>query len=142
MKKYMVVLFILAVACTFSLSAVAATSFEKENFDGKFKMDVVKGSDFDKSEADGVVTYLDADKGIFVIYTEDPAINPNLADKEFDAFESASGFDTDGKAGDIRVYKKGDIYGAMAVDDGIMVVVGYNDRDDAIDMAKSIKFTN
>lgn len=29
----------------------------------------------------------------------------------------------------------------MAVDDGIMVVVGYNDRDDAIDMTKSIVFT-
>lgn len=142
MKKYMVVLFILAVACAFSLSAVAATSFEKENFDGKFKMDVVKGSDFDKTESEGVVTYLDADKGIFVIYTEDPAINTKLDDKEFDAFESSSGFDADGKDGDIRVYKKGDIYGAMAVDDGIMVVVGYNDRDDAIDMAKSIKFTN
>ena len=34
MKKYMVVLFILAVACAFSLSAVAATSFEKQDFDG------------------------------------------------------------------------------------------------------------
>ncbi len=29
----------------------------------------------------------------------------------------------------------------MAVDDGIMVVVGYNNRTDAIDMAKSIEFT-
>lgn len=142
MKKYMVILFILAVACAFSLSAVAATSFEKENFDGKFKMDVVKGTDFDRSESEGIVTYMDAGNSIFVIYTEDPAINPNLDDKEFDAFESASGFDSDGTDGDIRVYKKGDIYGAMAVDDGIIVVVGYNDRDDAIDMAKSIKFTN
>ena len=140
MKKYMSVLLILAIACAFTISVAAATSFEKEDFDGKFKMDVIKGSDFDKSEAEGVVTYLDADKGMFVIYSEDPAINPNLDDKEFDAFESASGFDADGKDGDSRVYKKGDIYGAMAVDDGIIVVVGYNDRDDAIDMAKSIEF--
>ena len=29
----------------------------------------------------------------------------------------------------------------MAVDEGIIVVVGYDDRDDAIDMAKSIVFT-
>jgi hypothetical protein len=141
MKKYMVILFILAVACAFSLSAVTATTFEKENFDGKFKMDVAKGSDFDRSESDGIVTYMDAGNSIFVIYAEDSAISPDMSDKEFDAFEKASGFEADGKDGDIRVYKKGDIYGAMAVDDGIIVVVGYDDRDDAIDMAKSIKFT-
>ncbi len=140
MKKKWTILFILAVACAFSISAIAATSFEEQDFDGKFKMDVVKGADFDKTEAEGVVTYLDADSGLFVIYTEDPSINPNLDDKEFDAFESASGFDADGKDGDIRVYQKGSVYGAMAVGDGIMVVVGYNDRDDAIDMAKSIEF--
>lgn len=140
MKKKWTILFILAVACAFSLSAVVATTFEEQDFDGKFKMDVVKGADFDKTEAEGVVTYLDADKGMFVIYTEDSSINPKLDDKEFDAFESASGFDADGKDGDIRVYKKGDIYGALAVDDGIMVVVGYDDRDDAIEMAKSIEF--
>ena len=62
MKKYMVVLFILAVACAFSLSAVAATSFEKQDFDGKFKMDVVKGADFERSEAEGVVTFMDVGK--------------------------------------------------------------------------------
>jgi hypothetical protein len=141
MKKIWAILFILAIACAFSVTAVAATSFEEQDFDGKFKMDVVKGADFDKTEAEGVVTYLDADKGLFVIYSADPAINPKLDDKEFDAFESASGFTADGKDGDIRVYEKGSIYGAMAVGDGIMVVVGYNDRDDAIDMAKSIEFT-
>lgn len=141
MKKYMSILLILAIACAFTISVAAATNYEKENFDGKFKMDVIKGADFDKTEADDVVTYLDKDNSLFVIYSEDPAINPKLDDKEFDAFESASGFDADGKDGDIRVYKKGDIYGAMAVDDGIIVVVGYNDRDDAINMAKSIVFT-
>ena len=49
MKKYMLILFILAIACAFSLSAVAATSFEKQDFDGKFKMDVVKGSNLKKN---------------------------------------------------------------------------------------------
>lgn len=140
MKKYMVVLFILAIACAFSISAVAATSFEKQDFDGKFKMDVVKGADFKKSEVEGIVTYMDTDKGMFVIYTEDPSLNKNLDDKEFDSFQATSGFDSDGKDGDIRVYKKDNTYGALTVDDGIMVVVGYSDRDDAIDMAKSIVF--
>ena len=82
MKKKWTILFILAVACAFSISAIAATSFEEQDFDGKFKMDVVKGADFDKTEAEGVVTYLDADSGLFVIYTEDPSINPNLDDKD------------------------------------------------------------
>ena len=141
MKKYMVVLFILAVACAFSLSAVAATSFEKQDFDGKFKMAVVKGADFERSEAEGVVTFMDVGKGIFVLYSKDPSINKNMDEKEYDAFQTASGFKADGKDGDIRVYKKGDLYGAMAVDEGIIVVVGYDDRDDAIDMAKSIVFT-
>ena len=141
MKKYMVVLFILAVACAFSISAVAATSFEKHDFDGEFKMDVVKGSDFEKTDADGVITFMDTDYSMFVIYYKDPSINKTMDEKEYDAFQSASGFKADGKDGDIRVYKKGDLYGAMAVDDGIIVVVGYDDRDDAIDMAKSIVFT-
>ena len=141
MKKYMVVLFILAVALAFSISAVAATSFEKQDFDGKFKMDIVKGADFTKTEAGGIVTYMDMDNSIFVIYSEDSSINKSMDEKEFDEFQAASGFKSDGKDGDIRVYKKDNIYGAMAVDDGIMVVVGYNDRDDAIDMAKSIVFT-
>ena len=63
------------------------------------------------------------------------------SDNEFDEFQKASGFKADGKDGDIRVYKKDKFYGAMAVDDGIIVVVGYNNRADAIDMAKSIEFT-
>ena len=73
--------------------------------------------------------------------SKDPSINKNMDEKEYDAFQTASGFKADGKDGDIRVYKKGDLYGAMAVDEGIIVVVGYDDRDDAIDMAKSIVFT-
>ena len=141
MKKYMVVLFILAVACAFSLSAVAATSFEKQDFDGKFKMNIIKGADFKKTEAEGIVTYMDMDKKIIVIYSEDPSINKNMDEKEYDAFQATSGFKADGKDGDIRVYKKDNIYGAMAVDDGMMVVVGCKDRNDAIDMAKSIEFT-
>ena len=50
MKKYTLILFVLAVACAFSLSAVAATSFEKQDFDGKFKMDVVKRFNLKKTE--------------------------------------------------------------------------------------------
>lgn len=141
MKRYMVILFILAVACAFSLSAVAATSFEKQDFDGKFKMNIIKGADFKKTEAEGIVTYMDMDKKIIVIYSEDPSINKNMDEKEYDAFQATSGFKADGKDGDIRVYKKDNIYGAMAVDDGMMVVVGCKDRNDAIDMAKSIEFT-
>ena len=141
MKKYITLLLILAVACAFSISAIAATDFENHDFDGKFKMDIVQGVDLEKSNENGVITYFDIDKSFFVIYTEDNSLNPNLDDKEFDAFQSNSGFDADGKDGDIRVYKKGDLYSALVVDDGILVVVGYNDRDDAIDMAKSIVFT-
>ena len=141
MKKYMLILFILAVACAFSLSAVAATSFEKQDFDGKFKMDVVKGSDFKKTESEGAILFMDEDKSLIVTYYEDPSINKNMDEKEFDAFQATSGFKTDGKDGDIRVYKKDKYHGAMAIDDGIIVVVGCKDRDDAIDMAKSIEFT-
>lgn len=141
MKKYMLVLFILAVACAFSLSAVAATSFEKQDFDGKFKMDVLKGSKLNKTEDDGIISFMDQDKSLFVMYYTDPSIKKNLSDNEFDEFQKASGFNADGKDGDIRVYKKNKFYGAMAVDDGIMVVVGYNNRTDAVDMAKSIEFT-
>ena len=141
MKKYMLILFILAIACAFSLSAVAATSFEKQDFDGKFKMDVVKGSNLKKTEEDGIILFMDKDKSLLVTYYADPSINKNLSDNEFDEFQKASGFKADGKDGDIRVYKKDKFYGAMAVDDGIMVVVGYNNRTDAIDMAKSIEFT-
>lgn len=141
MKKKWTILFILAVACAFSISAIAATTFENQDFDGKFKMDVIQGADFEKTESDGVITYLDADKNLFLIYSEDSSINPKMDDAEYKTFELSSGFNPDGKDGDIRVYKKNDIYGAMAVGDGIMVVVGYDDRADAIDMAKSIVFT-
>jgi len=141
MKKYMLILFILAVACAFSLSAVAATSFEKQDFDGKFKMDILKGSNLKKTEEDGIILFMDKDKSLLVTYYADPSINKNLSDNEFDEFQKASGFNADGKDGDIRVYKKDKFYGAMAVDDEIIVVVGYNNRADAIDMAKSIEFT-
>ena len=137
----MLVLFILAVACAFSLSAVAATSFEKQDFDGKFKMDVLKGSKLNKTEDDGIISFMDQDKSLFVMYYTDPSIKKNLSDNEFDEFQKASGFNADGKDGDIRVYKKDNMYGAMTIDDGVMVVVGYKDRDDAIDMAKSVEFT-
>ncbi|MBR3156430.1 MAG: hypothetical protein IKF13_06415 [Methanobrevibacter sp.] len=58
MKKYTLILFVLAVACAFSLSAVAATSFEKQDFDGKFKMDVVKRSNLKKKPKKMVSYYL------------------------------------------------------------------------------------
>jgi len=141
MKKYMLILFILAIACAFSLSTVVATSFEKQDFDGKFKMDVVKGSNLNKTEEEGIILFMDKDKSLLVTYYADPSIKKNLSDNEFDEFQKASGFKADGKDGDIRVYKKDKFYGAMAVDDGIMVVVGYNNRADAINMAKSIEFT-
>ncbi|WP_292601088.1 hypothetical protein [Methanobrevibacter sp. UBA212] len=74
MKKYMLILFILAVACAFSLSAVAATSFEKQDFDGKFKMDILKGSNLKKTEDDSIVSFMDEDKSLIVMYYSDSSI--------------------------------------------------------------------
>ena len=104
-------------------------------------MDILKGSNLKKTEDDSIVSFMDEDKSLIVMYYSDSSIKKNLSDNEFDEFQKASGFNADGKDGDIRVYKKDKFYGAMAVDDGIMVVVGYNNRTDAIDMAKSIEFT-
>ena len=92
MKKYTLILFVLAVTCAFSLSAVAATSFEKQDFDGKFKMDVVKRSNLKKTEEDGIILFMDKDKSLLVTYYADPSINKNLSDNEFDEFQKASGF--------------------------------------------------
>ena len=138
----MSVLLILAIACAFSISVAAATEFEEMDFDGKFKMDVIKGCDFDKTEMEGVVTYLDLDNTVMVLYLEDPSISTDMDESEYKAFETSSGFEPDGKEGDIRVYKNEGMYGAMAVDDGIIMVVGCKDRADAIDMAKSVEFTH
>ena len=77
MKKYMLILFILAVACAFSLSAVAATSFEKQDFDGKFKMDILKGSNLKKTEDDSIVSFMDEDKSLIVMYYSDSSIKKN-----------------------------------------------------------------
>ena len=74
MKKYMLILFILAVACAFSLSAVPATSFEKQDFDGKFKMDILKGSNLKKTEDDSIVSFMDEDKSLIVMYYSDSSI--------------------------------------------------------------------
>ena len=74
MKKYMLILFILAVACAFSLSAVAASSFEKQDFDGKFKMDILKGSNLKKTEDDSIVSFMDEDKSLIVMYYSDSSI--------------------------------------------------------------------
>lgn len=141
MKKYMTILFILAIASAFSLSVAFATDFETKDFDGKFKMDVIKGSDFTKSDIEGVTTYLDLDNAVSVIYLEDPTISPDMDESEYDAFKQTSGFEDDGTDGDIRIYKGDGLYGAMAIDDGIIVVASCKDRNDAIDMAKSIEFT-
>ena len=141
MKRNITILLILAIACAFTLSAAAATDFEKKDFDGKFKMNIIKGCDFEKTESDGIVTYIDLDNSAFVIYAEDPSITADLSDEEIKAFESSLDFTPDGKEGNISVYKNGDLYGAMSSDDGIVVIAGANDRSDAVDMAKSVEFT-
>ena len=63
MKKYMLI-----------LSAVAATSFEKQDFDGKFKMDILKGSNLKKTEDDSIVSFMDEDKSLIVMYYSDSSI--------------------------------------------------------------------
>lgn len=142
MKRYLALLLILAIACGFSISAVVATDFEKMDFDGKFKMDVVNGCDFVRTEDDGLVTFMDIDKGISVFYIEDSSISKDMDEIYYDAFKSSSGFEDDGTEGNIRVYKNPDMYGALLTDEGIAVAVGSTDRSEAIEMAQSIEFTN
>lgn len=142
MKRYMSILLILAIACAFSLSVVVAADYETHDFDGKFKMDVYTGCNFDQSIDEGVVSYTDLDKQISVLYLENSAISTNMDESELQAFKDSSRFVDDGTEGDIHMYKKGSAYGAMVIDDGIIVVVLSNVREDALDMAKSIEFTD
>ena len=74
MKKYMLILFILAVACAFSLSAEAGSSFEKQDFAGKFKLCILKGSNLKKTEDDSIVSFMDEDKSLIVMYYSDSSI--------------------------------------------------------------------
>ena len=142
MKRYMSILLILAIACAFSASVVVAAEYETHDFDGKFKMDVYTGCDFDEDENQGVISYTDLDKHMSVIYLEDSSITPTMSESDLQAFKDTSGFVDDGTEGDIHMYKKGSAYGAMVIDDGIIVVVLSNVREDALDMAKSIEFTD
>ena len=140
MKKYLPILFILAIACAFSVSAVMAVDLEKHDFDGKFTMDVIKGSDFEKSEDDGVVTYMDFNTSMAVIYMEDDIIDKNEDYIFYDSFEKTSGFKYDSTEDDIHIYKQDDQYTTLVVDDGVAVSVLYNDKDTAVEMTKTVKF--
>ena len=142
MKKYLPILFILAIACAFSVSAVTAVDLEKQDFDGKFTMDVIKGSDFERTEADGVVTFLDFDTLMGVIYMEDDIINKDVDDSFYDSFETTSGFTYDSTEDGIHIYKQDDQYATLVVDDGIAVGVLYKDKDAAVEMTKTIEFAD
>lgn len=138
MKKYMSILLILAIACAFSLSVVVAADMESHNFDGKFKMDVPSGSSFERSASGGVITFTDEYNGVGVVYAEDSSITPDTPGS-FDQFEASSGFTEIGTDNGLHIYKKGSVYAAMKLDDGIVIVTISTEKATAIDMAKSIE---
>ena len=137
----MSILFILAIACAFTLSVVVAADLETKDFDGKFKMDVIAGSNFEKEVDGNIVTYTDTDNNVAVLYSEDDVITPDVGDSFFTAFKESSGFNDAGTEGDIHLYEKDGVYAAIILGDGIAVVAMYPDKDTAIDMAKSVEFT-
>ena len=81
MKKQIFVLFILAIACAFSISAVMAEDLETYDFDGKFTVQMEKGLNFTETPlADGQGYFTDVNKAWGIMYIEDPKIKENDID--------------------------------------------------------------
>ena len=142
MKKYVPILLILAIACAFSISSVAAVDLETQDFDNKFSVDVIKGCDFDRTDLDGVITFMDIDKGVCVLYMDDPVIEKNMDDVFYDSFKSSSGFDDAGTDGDIRIFYDGSQYATLVTDDGIAIGVMHKDKDTVVEMTKTIELAD
>ena len=141
MKKYMFVLLILAIACAFSVSAVMAADLEKYDFDGKFSLQMEKGLDFKRADAEGgYVTFTDAAKSTVVMYLNDSNIQTKYADQFYEGFES-TGFEKVGTDGNIRIHEKDGLYVASELKDGFVVFVMGKDKDSAVNAVKTLEFT-
>ena len=143
MKKYMFVLFILAIACAFSVSAVMAADLETYDFDGKFTLEMEKGLDFNKSTTDqGFVTYvaLKNNSAIGIMYVENEGINNESIQEFYTNFEG-EGYNNIGTDGNVTIFEKGGAYGTCTYKDGIIVFVVTQDKDVSLNAAKSIKFS-
>ena len=141
MKKYMIVLFVLAVACAFSVSAVMAADLEKYDFDGKFTMEMKKGLDFKKQiPQEGSVAFIDLKSNVSVMYIEASEFSPSLSDKMNSQYE-AQGYKAVATEGNLTVFEKDGLYLVPLCSDGIIVVSMAMDKDSALNPMKTIQFT-
>ena len=141
MKKQIFVLFILAIACAFSISAVMAEDLETYDFDAKFTMQMEKGLNFTETPMDdGQGYFTDVNNAWGVMYIESPKIREDNIDEFYKGFEE-KGYKTIGTDGNVRIYEKGDMYYATTYKDGIMVVSLNTDKDKVENAIKTVKFS-
>lgn len=141
MKKYMIVLFVLAIACAFSVSSVMAADLEKYDFDGKFTMEMQKGMNFTRdAPQEGSATFTDLKNNISIMYVEQDGITPNATQQINSGFES-KGYEAVGTEGNLTVFEKDGLYLVPMCGDGIMVVSMAMDKDTALNPMKTIQFT-
>lgn len=143
MKKYIFVLLVLAIACAFSLSAVASADLEKYDFDGEFTLEMDKGLNFTKSTYynPGFVTFSDYDHNCSVMYCADSVLNESYADDYYNNLSSA-GYEKVSSDGDIQIFKDNTTgyYAAFDYKDGIVVVVSTLDQNKSLEYMKTIKY--
>lgn len=138
MKKYIPILFILAIACAFSISAVVAADTQEYDFDGKFTMDLEKGLNLERTDKGSSVMFIDEDKGIGVMYMENSNFNPQHADTIASALES-EGYNKVGTEGDNLIFEKDGFYMGCQIGDGIAILSISKDKSAALDAINSVK---
>ena len=140
MKKYTIVLLVLAIACAFSVSAVMAADLQKYDFDGKFTMEMEKGMDFKReAQQENAVVFTDTGNKSCVQYFEDPGIDSDFI-KEFNSGYESKGYKIISTDGKITLFENDGLYVATTYKDGIMVLSMSMDNDTALNSIKTVKF--